>query len=461
MYCIINQSNDIIAGDQEFFSLMKSENLMELYGQIANGVASITFSTDEITIAYLDDVTSYPIRIFALSGLLSQASIIEILQKEQINTNLDNSSETLQLEEDKPLEYVVPTLEEDDLILNDVDSSNLILDSLTLDKDNIDKPIEAHPEHGDEIPSLEITTEDSSVEENVADTEALLEHDQEIIGLLGTIEDNSLQENVTEIDEIEIDVPTISQQMELSQAEYISFLQEYIQTAQSLKVDLEGTDEDKKQSAINFIAHLSDVLCLPTNISSVILDLISSATPEHIDKFYNTIDKISINRQAAEQPTEDEGLELNRILFVDAPQDSDEKIEVNESEVQLEKEITPKKVRSIDLSDIAPVKVDFILNESVRELSLPGDIVKEFITYFIEQSHIEIDNILDAYEEGDVGKVKKIAHMLKGVASNLYIIPLADSLYELQYNEDIKQVAPLVKKYWAQFISFENLMNNA
>jgi|GEM_PF-1932407 len=479
MYCIINQNRDIIAGDKEFFTLLNTDSLMELYGQIANGDASISFGSDDITITHLDDTKVYNVRMFELNGLLSQANIIEIITLNQSNTDMNNSRETLNLKEVESLEHIEPTFAEDEVIeyVKPTTEEERPLEQIELTIED-DKPLE-HV-------GLSIVENDLASNNQESSIDMFTNNDEEMLELLDVTQDTDVQENKeltvdkpadaieppvqafsiyippienhASIDlqheeqensfgDIEIDIPLASQQIGLSQTEYASFLEEYIQTAQSLKADLIGNNEDKKQLAIKFIVHLSDVLCLPVSISSVVSTLSSTPTPEHIDKFYNVIAKI----KAKNQPPE-------TISFGDTSQGIADETEVKE--IKIQSELAPKKVHSIDLSDIVPVKFDFILDEAVRELSLPSDIVKEFITYFIEQSHTEIETILDAYEEGDVEKVKRTAHLLKGVASNLYITTLAESLFELQYNEDIKQVEPLVKKYWAQFISFENLMNN-
>jgi len=470
MYCIINQSNDIIAGDKEFFTLLNAESLMELYGQIANGDTSISFGSDNITITHLDDTKVYNVRMFELNGLLSQANIIEIITLTQSDTDMDNSRETLHLKEVKSLEHIEPALAEDEVIeyakpATEEDSPLEHIEP-TLTKDETIEQIKLTIEEDSPLEYIGLSIEENNlassnnddidtpleiIQDQTTSIDISIENYDEVLGLCDMTQDTHAQENQENdgaFDQIDIDIPSTSQQIGLSQTEYASFLEEYIQTAQSLKADLIGNNEDKKQLAIKFIVHLSDVLCLPISISSVVSTLSSTPTPEHIDRFYNTIAKI----KAKNQPPE-------TISFGDSSQGIAEEIEVKE--IKIQSELAPKKVHSIDLSDIVPVKFDFILDEAVRELSLPSDIVKEFITYFIEQSHTEIDTILDAYEEGDVEKVKRTAHLLKGVASNLYITPLAESLFDLQYNEDIKQVEPLVKKYWAQFISFENLMNNA
>ena len=64
--------------------------------------------------------------------------------------------------------------------------------------------------------------------------------------------------------------------------------------------------------------------------------------------------------------------------------------------------------------------------------------------------------MLAAYEKGDLETVQKIGHLLKGTSSNLRITPLSDTLYEIQFNEDIDKVPELVKHYWGHFLSLEN-----
>jgi hypothetical protein len=64
--------------------------------------------------------------------------------------------------------------------------------------------------------------------------------------------------------------------------------------------------------------------------------------------------------------------------------------------------------------------------------------------------------MLAAYEKGDLETIQKIGHLLKGTSSNLRINPLSDTLYEIQFNEDIDKVPELVKHYWGHFLSLEN-----
>lgn len=116
--------------------------------------------------------------------------------------------------------------------------------------------------------------------------------------------------------------------------------------------------------------------------------------------------------------------------------------------------------REINLKDIVPIRFDFNLEKSSEELELPEEIIIDFIKDFNEKCRIDTQNIIDAYKAEDMKKIYEIAHELRLVAGNLFIIPFAESLLKLQYNKEIYKVPSLVEKYWAQFISFENQIKN-
>ncbi len=434
MYCIINQTNDIIAADEEFFSLLKSDNLMALYRQIATGAIDIAFEKDEVTIANLGDVRSYPIKSFEISGLLSQSKIIEILtevSKNEINNTEDVFNETFDDQKEKLSQDNKPIKTQED-ILPDTNTDNPVFSDIVFDEsqNSLNKP---QNETEDKITYAEIQPQESSTAAG----------------------DTAIKSESSKID---LDAHTISQKMGLSKTEYVAFLQEYVQTAKSLKKDLESTNKDVQKSAINFIKHLSDVLHLPDNISSLVTELGSSVTQKNIKKFYDAIDQISTNNEISNPDSDDLDSKQEIIKPIES-QEEDSKTINNEIEGEGEN-LQQKPVSSIDLSDVAPKKFDFALEETADTLSLPNDIVRDFIKDFIEQCHMEITNLLDAYEKGDTEGIKKIARLLKGVASNLYITPIAQSLLELQYNDDIKLAEPLIKKFWALFVAFEDLMKN-
>ena len=491
MYCIINQTKDIIAADKEFFSLLKSTNLIELYRQIASGAIDIAFEEDKVTIANLGDVRFYKIESFEISGLLSQSKIVKILPeipKDEIKTDSyammgtfnEQKEELLQNNELKTEETLSSDTNTDASILSDIiyDESQNNLGELEKKAQDKTTYIEIKPQESTtadaEIQPQESTTADAEIqpqESVAADVEI---EPQESVAADVEIEP---KESTTAYDTAKIkfessatdlDTHAISQKMGLSKTDYITFLKEYIQTVKSLRKDLESNNKDIQKSAVGFIVHLSDVLHLPENISNLVAALSSSVTQENIDEFYNAIEQI---------PTDDEEI-VSDINDVDLKQEVIEPAALDTNDTSIKQEIiapteendTTSEIKNenleqqsaagIDLSNVTPIKFDFALDETANALSLPNDIVKDFIKDFIEQCHAESANFIDAYEKGDIERIKKTARLLKGVASNLYISPLAQSLLELQYNDDIKQAEILIKKFWAQFVAFEELMKN-
>ena len=114
---------------------------------------------------------------------------------------------------------------------------------------------------------------------------------------------------------------------------------------------------------------------------------------------------------------------------------------------------------TISLEGIKPKHFDFQLEEAANDLSLPVELIEEFVHDFIDQAHVETKKMLEAYEDGDFDTIKKIGHLLKGASSNLRINALSDTLYKIQFCEDSNQLEPLIKDYWAHFLSFEHQIN--
>ena len=113
----------------------------------------------------------------------------------------------------------------------------------------------------------------------------------------------------------------------------------------------------------------------------------------------------------------------------------------------------------IDLSDVKPIHFDFQISAAAEELSLPESLIEEFMVDFVEQAHSETDNMLRAYKEGDLKTVNKIGHLLKGVSSNLRIIPLSETLYKIQFCEEPNDLKNLIEDYWGHFLFFEKQIN--
>ncbi len=467
MYCIINQTKDIIAADKEFFSLLKSANLIELYRQIASGAIDIAFEEDKVTIANLGDVRFYKIESFEISGLLSQSKIVKILPeipKDEIKTDSYAMMGTFNEQKEELLQN--NELKTEETLSSDTNTDASILSDIIYDESQ-NKLEEPENKAQDKTTYIKIEPQEST------DTDAEIESQESIAADVKPEPKESTTAYDTAKIQLEssptnLDTNAISQKMGLSKTDYITFLKEYIQTVKSLRKDLESNNKDIQKSAVGFIVHLSDVLHLPENISNLVAALSLSVTQENIDEFYSAIEQI---------PTDDEEM-VSDINDVDLKQEVIEPAALDTNDTDIKQEIiapaeetdTTSEIKnenleqqsaaSIDLSNVTPIKFDFTLDETANALSLPNDIVKDFIKDFIEQCHAESANFIDAYEKGDIERIKKTARLLKGVASNLYISPLAQSLLELQYNDDIKQAEILIKKFWAQFVAFEELMKN-
>ncbi len=304
-------------------------------------------------------------------------------------------------------------------------------------------------------------------------------------------------DTIAQIDDntpIYINIEEISQHIGISAKDYDTFLNEYIDTALSLEKDLQSDQEDKRFHAVGTLLHLSNVLHLP-----VICDIITKIknTPlenqdQNIELFYASLAKITTSPPLTEEPKTEVNIKVEKAEVVETPVISDvepekESIEIftideenidsldaeDEEEISLDKEdfvhlSTPEPIQeapeatgfgTIDLNDVEPVYFDFRLEDAANELSLPVELIEEFVHDFVDQGNTETVKMLEAYKKGDLKTIQAIGHLLKGASSNLRINPLADTLYDIQFCEDSSKMEALIKRYWAHFISFEKQLN--
>ena len=290
----------------------------------------------------------------------------------------------------------------------------------------------------DEISILDdepITFNDVTPEVETAQEEISIPEDDEPFGLI--VEDQvpatETATTITPLDDspIYINIEEVSQKIGISSDDYNSFLNEYIDTALTLEEDLNSSEEKQKNHAIDTLSHLSNVLYLPviTDIVDKIQDSSDDAQNENIQALYHTLARL-VTSQA-------EKIEIETVPEVIPP-------------------VSSESFGTIDLSDVKSIHFDFQLEEAANDLSLPVELIEEFVVDFIEQAHIETKKMLEAYEKGDLDTIQKIGHLLKGTSSNLRINPLSDTLYEIQFCEDSSKLEALIKEYWAHFLSFEH-----
>ena len=170
---------------------------------------------------------------------------------------------------------------------------------------------------------------------------------------------------------------------------------------------------------------------------------------ERIDSFYELLSRLSIE----ESPIKNEAVLEKSKEEVSSLMDSDKK-DLKAKE-QIKSKSEDESFAKITLQDINPIPFPFELSEAANDLSLPVELIEEFVRDFIEQTHVEIDNILVAYEKGDLKTIQKIGHMLKGASSNLCINTLSDTLHEIEFCNDSANLENLIKQYWGQFLALE------
>ena len=272
----------------------------------------------------------------------------------------------------------------------------------------------------------------STVEEATAEETA----DQETVDKEATTE--GLEDNTSPI---VIDIENISQEIGISTKDYENFLNEYIDTALALEEDLKNSEEKKYYHAISTLSHLSDILHLP--VITNIIEQIENSKPDDRDSLIKSL-YATIARLTTTQ--------IN--IF-----EEEIKFHVEDTDPVVEKDITAESFGIINLDNVRPIHFDFQIEEAANDLSLPIELIEEFVHDFTEQAHTETEKMLSAYEQGDLNTIQNIGHLLKGAASNLRITALSDSLYKIQLCEDSNNLKNLIKEYWGLFLSFENEIN--
>ena len=508
MYYITNQTDEIIAADHDFMSLLHVDDIREIYKKVALGEVELLHPSDtELVLTCGDQSSEYKIERSPLRSILGELTIIHLIAADTPKEVIDKEvCETLETENETEEELLPLSLEEEtvtnDEILelfgteeNDADSiSSPAVDeaddetNVTMDMDEEILDLFGTKEDEETIPPVltetestethghEKTTEEQTDEHLDISTSDLLlvEGEDTLESLKPTSEteaatDDALydlilpdepadtideithpldtQEASTETTEtIVLDIDKISQRIGVSPEEYQTFLNEYIDTAINLEKDLQSTDTDKKNRAIETLSHLADVLYLP-KIKNILTNL-SSATGEEEQSSITTLYKVLSEITTEANENENTVTEKIEIVSEDVPSEDTEEVNTGK-----------EGFGTIDLSEVKPIHFDFRLEEAADDLSLPVELIEEFVLDFIQQAKEETPKMLEAYEKGELETIQKIGHLLKGAASNLRITPLADTLYEIQFCNDSSQLEPLIKNYWAHFLSFDNQMN--
>jgi hypothetical protein len=437
MYYITNQTSQVVAIDPELLSSLNVENADTFYKKTAQGEVAVDLVEERVNITVDGKIHSFTATIHPMSGVLGEISLVSLDTisapqiEEEIHLDLDEASALQYISEDTREEEQTVQSSDEMLSLDEIDlfgTQEEEAEAETEAQEAIPETPEAEP---DELFELILPTDAQNaiaeIEEEVAEKSA--------------VPKKSTEEANTPI---YIDIENVSKKIGISHDDYTLFLNEYIDTALTFEEALQSNKEKEKEEALNTLSHLSNVLHLPYvgELLAKIQEAEASEQEEAIASFFSALGRLTTSRVEETPPTE--------TAVTEEPVEAEVPVETADE--------TPTETAkpSIDLSGIKPIHFDFQLEAAAKDLSLPVELIEEFVNDFITQAHDETKKMLEAYDKGDLDTIQKIGHLLKGTSSNLRITPLADTLYEIQFNEDIDRVPELVKNYWAHFLSLEN-----
>ena len=453
MYYITNHTNQIIAVDNALLDLLHIENIETLSKQIALNETSFAFLTETSICITTQNETpiTFDVRKSSLTSIMGNFTLIQLNKQEEDVSAINKKEISLNnnIQEEAPSNDEILTEDTDDLIflknepsiIKDEPEINVSKTHETEEifiSDDIEKPVESQKDDELELFDLTIPTEPIDTIEEIS-----LETIQKPVSLPDMSEDSEIELNTSPI---VINLDQVSSSIGISSEDYKNFLNEYIDTALSLENDLQSTDTKQRDSAIATLTQLAEVLQLP-NVNTIMEKLSMHPAQDSqntIELFYATLSRFT---------TETETTTVENI-----PNETEVKSKIIQEPVKTAKSES-KGFGTINLNEIEPIHFDFQLEEAANDLSLPVELIEEFVRDFIEQAHVETEKMLQAYEKGDLATIQKIGHLLKGASSNLRINPLSETLYEIQFCEDSNNLDALIKRYWGQFLAFEQHIN--
>ncbi len=378
----------------------------------------------------------------AASALLNENEPLKVSESEEISEISDDTFISLNdSPEDSEEETLISLKESDDTV-----SSALTTDETSIEEASYDTDISLLL---DDEESIHMHTADN--EESVMET--ALQED-----IVPNIQEKNLSEKGTYINCIEI-----SELIGISQEEYTHFLEDFKKESAILESQLKSNNLKESREAISTLKEASLLLHLPHITEK--LEELSNATSDEKDNIINEYLTLVAETHTIMDPLqtfnpeeEDSSIEQNenKIMALETEEVSsilkeEEVLDFEEGKTpDDDEEIDPVEDKPFNLENIQAIPFDFSINEAAEELTLPASLVSEFIVDFIQQAKENIPVLEKAYEEKDLDKIQKTAHMLKGASSNLRIAPMADTLYDLQFNEDFEKVPELIHLFTGQ-----------
>ena len=459
MYYITNEKGWLLAADSDFLNRAGVTDIETLQRRIVTG----EFALPREETATFDDV-NYRARRTAIQSLMGVWYIVHFTPEDDAALTAPQS-ERFSLVEDESEEELLEKL--DLLDISEAESSEEeTTESSVLSSDATPKEKETEKTGTSQEETVELfdlsdlireespadtpseKTDDTPVEEKAEETQ------DDLIDLLlpteGEHRVDSLEEEARQTEESEktklvsseaFDARSHAESIGVELDDYLQFLKEYRQMVGDMKTALLSEDDHKRLEAADKLLHLANVLQL-----SEAAELLEKLKESPSEKLYGKLERI-IAYYLSEEP--EKPTDTSDVFDLDIDTNKATPEEKNDAEYLYD---------TIDLSDVKPIHFDFTIEEAANDLSLPTELIEEFIHDFIKQAHEETERMIEAYRKGDLETVQKIGHLLKGTSSNLRITPLADTLYEIQFNDDIERVPELVRNYWGHFLSLENQM---
>ena len=447
MYYIVNLDNQVVAADSDFLSLLKINNLQELFTRLVSSELKFDES-DNNTLEIVTDTNTVTLtqNRYPLSTLMGDLLLIELSEiKETASAPVDlpetTNDEVKFIIDEKEDDFVkfdsepkeetddeiklIPEVESEVAFLADDKEDNFIKFD-TKSEEEASKEIDLLPDEENEVAFLVEDTETTD------DTINLLP-DEESQFLKPAEEAVAKEEELALGESIIIDTEKISKTLGISKEDYSEFLDEFIDKAIDEEEAVKDTGSAEHHKAILSLRKLAQMLHL-TALSDILEKIEKESGGKEkraIETFYHSLSN----------------------LTTDTTQPDDTVPEPKE-------ETYDNPICNLILDDVKPIHFDFQLEQASEDLSLPVDLIEEFVNDFIVQAHEEQETFKNACKKGDIDTIHRTGHKLKGAASNLRINPLAETLEEIQFCEDKSRFEPLLKKYWGQFLAFELYMKN-
>ena len=271
-----------------------------------------------------------------------------------------------------------------------------------------------------------------------------------------------------------------AEKLGLSVEEYLDLLASFVQESHALETSLLSPEASKNDEALNTLydaialLHLDELHEVLDEIRSTPLEQRSTA----VEAFYHWLDT-SLDRIRETVTVTQPSIEIEKETSpksgmptfetvereIEAPEVQSETLPepAIEETVTVEEEAAenpPELPESELFEDLQPVPIEFSLKIAAEELNLPEDLVLEFINDFATQGHEYLPVLIESYQNNDLDKLQKTAHMLKGAASNLRIEPMVENLYELQFDTDISRAPKRIRLFAGQLMSLDQYLQH-